>query len=144
MERKSGSRGRVVNLRPLKGASDRMPSRDEEPLQEIVGIGLGDRMVFSELAEVWTVRGHLRDGTVARDNVGELCFVMIPGGEQPATSVVGFIAPSAPYVLGLNEDGFWAQLRSIVVQLGYDLDGFYASIALGGRYTYLEDFRRDQ
>jgi hypothetical protein len=142
MERKGGNRGRVVNLRAVKNKSDRLSS--EGPIQEVVGISLGDRMVFSEQAEVWTVKGHLRDGSIARENIGELSFVLIPGVAEPATAIVGFIAPSEPYVLGVGEDALWPQLRSMVVQLGYDLDGFYASIAFGGRYAYFEEYRRDR
>jgi hypothetical protein len=142
MDRKGGNRGRVVNLRAVKPKSDRLHA--EGPAQEIVGVSLGDRMVFSEQAEVWTVKGHLRDGAIARENIGELSFVMIPGNSEPATAIIGFIAPSEPYVLGIGEDSLWPQIRSIIVQLGYDLDGFYASLAIAGRYAYFEEFRRDR
>lgn len=142
MERKGKNRSRIVNLRAVKTKAEGLTSGG--PTQEILGVSLGDRMVFSEQAEVWTVRGHLRDGSIARDNVGELSFVLIPGVSEPATAVVGFIAPSEPYVLSLSEDALWPQIRSMVVQLGYDLDGFYASIAIGGRYSYFEEYRRDR
>lgn len=142
MDRKAGNRGRVVNLRAVKNKTDR--SHSEGPVQEIVGVSLGDRMVFSEQAEVWTVKGHLRDGAIARENVGELSFVMIPGSSEPATAIIGFLAPSEPYVLGVGEDTLWPQIRSIIVQLGYDLDGFYASLSIGGRYSYFEEYRRDR
>jgi hypothetical protein len=116
--------------------------KTEGPTQEIVGVGLGYRMVFSEQAEVWTVRGLLRDGTVARDDIGELSFVLIPGTSEPATAVTGFVAPSPPYVLALSEDALWKQVRNMLVQLGYDQDGFYASIGIGGKYAYYEEYDR--
>ena len=141
MERKGPSRGRVVNLRAV-------PNRDskqkEGPPQEIVGVVLGDRLVFSEQAEVWTVRGLLKGGTLARENVGELSFVLIPGTQEPATAVIGYIAPAPPLSLMVGEDVIWPQIRAMVVQLGYDVDGFYASVAIGGRASYIEDFQQDR
>jgi hypothetical protein len=67
------------------------------------------------------------------DAVGEISFVMIPGQFQPATAVVGFIAPHAPHVLGISEETIWPQLRAMISQLGYDLDGFYVSMSINGR-----------
>lgn len=141
MERKGSKRNRVVNLRAVpKG--DR--PQKEGPVQEVVAVILGDRMVFSEQAEVWTVRGVLRDGTLAREHVGELSFILIPGTQEPATAVVGFIAPQHPYVLHAPDDALWPQVRNMVVQLGYDIDGFYASLSIGGRYAYFEDYRQER
>ena len=140
MDRKGTPRGRVVNLRAISAKSG--GEKTEGPSQELVGIALGYRLVYAEQAEVWTVRGILRDGSASRDDVGELSFVMIPGDMEPATAVTGFIAPAAPYNLSLSEDALWQQLRAMVVQLGYDQEGFYVSLAVGGKPRYYEDYRR--
>ena len=103
---------------------------------EILVVGLGDRMVISEQAEVWPIRGVLSDGRVLADPVGEISFVMIPGQFQPATAVVGYIAPHAPNILGIPEAVLWPQLRAMISQLGYDLDGFYVSLAVNGKPFY--------
>jgi hypothetical protein len=103
---------------------------------EILVVGLGDRMVISEQAEVWTIRGVLSDGRVLADPVGEISFVMIPGQFQPATAVVGYIAPHAPNILGITESVLWPQLRAMISQLGYDLDGFYVSLSVNGKPFY--------
>jgi hypothetical protein len=142
MERK-GPRNRSVNLRavPSRDKGELGGNKKDGPAQEIVGVALGDRMVFSEQAEVWTLRGLLQGGGFARENVGELSFILIPGTQEPATAVVGFVSPSAPYTLAASEDVLWPQIRGMVMQLGYDMDGFYASVSFGGRYAYFEDFR---
>ena len=132
-ERSITSRAR--HLKAVKGASSENTT-DDTTVGEILVVGLGDRMVISEQAEVWTVRGVLSDGQVLRDPVGELSFVMIPGQFQPATAVVGYIAPHAPNKLGIAEDILWPQLRAMISQLGYDLDGFYVSIAVNGKPFY--------
>lgn len=139
MERKGTPRGRVVNLRAISHGDGKF----EGTTQEIIGIALGYRLVYSEQAEVWTVRGIQRDGAPTRDDIGELSFILIPGDMEPATAVTGFIAPAPPYVLALSEDAIWQQLRAMVVQLGYDQDGFYASLGIGGRPRFYEDYRRD-
>ena len=145
MERKGPPRGRVVNLRAIGGqAEGRGEGTVEGPRQDIIGIGLGYRLVYSEQAEVWTVRGVLRDGTPSRDDIGELSFILIPGDMEPATAVTGFVAPAAPYALAMSEDALWQQLRAMVVQLGYDQDGFYASLGIGGKPRFYEDYRRDR
>jgi hypothetical protein len=123
---------RIRHLRALDGAS-KNNTPTESGAGEIIVVGLGDRMVISEQAEVWTIRGVLSDGRVLDDAVGEISFVMIPGQFQPATAVVGFIAPHAPHVLGISEDTIWPQLRAMISQLGYDLDGFYVSMSINGR-----------
>jgi hypothetical protein len=123
---------RIRHLRALDGASKDNNLTEAGP-GEIIVVGLGDRMVISEQAEVWTIRGVLSDGRVLEDAVGEISFVMIPGQFQPATAVVGFIAPHAPHVLGISEDTIWPQLRAMISQLGYDLDGFYVSMSINGR-----------
>jgi hypothetical protein len=123
---------RIRHLRALDGAS-KNNTPTESGSGEIIVVGLGDRMVISEQAEVWTIRGVLNDGRVLEDAVGEISFVMIPGQFQPATAVVGFIAPHAPHVLGISEDTIWPQLRAMISQLGYDLDGFYVSMSINGR-----------
>jgi hypothetical protein len=140
MDRKANPRGRVVNLRAIsdKGRSE----KSEGPSQELIGVALGYRLVYSEQAEVWTVRGILRDGSPSRDDIGELSFVMIPGEMEPATAVTGFIAPASPYLLSLSEDALWQQLRAMIIQLGYDQEGFYLSLAVGGKLRYYEDYRR--
>ena len=142
MERKGTNRPRIVNLRAL-GNLEGGREKTEGPAQEVTGIVLGYRMVFSEQAEVWTVRGVLRDGTLTKDDVGELSFVLIPGSMEPATAVTGFVAPMPPYVLTLSEETLWQQLRIMVVQLGYDQEGFYSSIGLGGRHCYYEEYDRN-
>jgi hypothetical protein len=126
---------RIRHLKALKGASSG-GSKEETPTGEIIVVGLGDRMVISEQAEVWTIRGVLTDGRVLQDPVGEISFVMIPGQFQPATAVVGYIAPHAPNILGISEETLWPQLRAMISQLGYDLDGFYVSIAVNGKPFY--------
>jgi hypothetical protein len=141
MDRKSGTRGRPTALRAVSSAKDAGPKVDG-PTQEIVAVGLGYRMVYSEQAEIWTLTGFLRDGTSARQDIGELSFTLIPGDMEPATAVVGFICPSAPYKLSMHDDALWAQLRGLVTQLGYDQDGFYVSIAVGGEHRYYEDYKR--
>lgn len=142
MERKGSTRSRA-NLRAVPNR-DRETKGKDGPPQEIVGVVLGDRLVFSEQAEVWTLRGVLKGGVVHRESVGELSFVLIPGTQEPATAVVGFIAPEVPLTLTASEDALWPQIRSMVVQLGYDIDGFYASIAFGGRSAYFEDYRQER
>jgi hypothetical protein len=112
------------------------PQTTEIVAGEILVVGLGDRMVISEQAEVWTIRGVLSDGRVLADPVGEISFVMIPGQFQPATAVVGYIAPHAPNILGITEAVLWPQLRAMISQLGYDLDGFYVSLAVNGKPFY--------
>lgn len=126
---------RIRHLKAVK-ASGQGGSKDESVGGEIVIVGLGDRMVISEQAEVWTMRGVLRDGQVLQDPVGEISFVMIPGQFQPSTAVIGYIAPHAPHVLGVSEETLWPQLRAMIAQLGYDLDGFYVSMAIDGKPFY--------
>src|SRR4051794_11898991 len=98
MERKGGTPrgGRVVNLRAI-GQEKRGSDKAEGPAQDVVGIALGYRIVYTEQAEVWTVRGILRDGSASRDDIGELSFILIPGDMEPATALTGFIAPPPPY-----------------------------------------------
>ena len=139
MERKSTPRGRVVNLRAIGGERG---DTTEGPTQEIIGIALGFRLVFSNEAEVWTVRGILRDGSPSRDDIGEVSFILIPGEVEPATAVTGFIAPAPPYTLAVSEEVLWQQLRGMVVQLGYDLEGFYVSLGIGGKARYFEESSR--
>ncbi len=141
MERKGTNRPRIVALRALGSETGR--EKKEGPAQDVTGIVLGYRMVFSEQAEVWTVRGVLRDGTLTKEDVGELSFVLIPGSQEPATAVTGFVAPMPPYVMALSEETLWQQLRVMVVQLGYDQEGFYSSIGLGGRHCYYEEYDRN-
>jgi hypothetical protein len=127
---------RVRHLKAVKiGLADDNSSTDTT-IGEIVVVGLGDRMVISEQAEVWTIRGVLNDGRVLNDPVGEISFVMIPGQFQPATAVVGYIAPHAPNRLGISEEALWPQLRAMISQLGYDLDGFYVSLSVNGKPFY--------
>jgi hypothetical protein len=135
MDRKSKSRIRLVNLR-ASGNEDR--GNAEGPIQEVVNIGLGYRILISEQAEVWTVSGTLRDGTVARDDMGELSFVIIPGEGQPATAITGYLAPSAPYRLAIPETSLREQLRDLVGQLGYDREGYYLAVGTGGSTLYEE------
>ena len=142
MDRRSNPRIRAVNLRALNQNQEGGGERPDGPAQEIIAVGLSFRMVFSEQAEIWTVRGMLRDGEPTKEDIGELSFVMIPGEEEPATAITGFIAPQAPYLLGLSEETLWQHVRAMVVQLGYDQDGFYASLAVGGAHRYYEEFRR--
>lgn len=126
---------RIRHLKAVKGASTGNTTEDQA-VGEIIVVGLGDRMVISEQAEVWTVRGVLSDGHVLQDPVGEISFVMIPGQFQPATAVVGYIAPHAPNKLGISEETLWPQLRAMISQLGYDLDGFYVSMSVNGKPFY--------
>lgn len=123
---------RTRHLRAVKGASSD-DSTKEIGSGEIIVVGLGDRMVISEQAEVWTVRGVAKDGRVLEEAVGEISFIMIPGQFQPATAVVGYIAPPLPHVLGVSEEVLWPQIRAMISQLGYDLDGFYVSLSINGR-----------
>lgn len=138
---KASTRMRVVNLRAV--SSSEGGEKTKGPSQDVVGIALGFRMVISEQAEIWTVRGILRDGTVSKDDIGDLSFTLIPGDMEPATAVTGFIAPTPPYALAMNEDQVWQQLRGLVLQLGYDQEGFYASVGIGGKHAYWEDYHRD-
>lgn len=126
---------RIRHLKAVKGASTE-DNTNTTVAGEIIVVGLGDRMVISEQAEVWTVRGVLNDGRVLADPVGEISFVMIPGQFQPATAVVGYIAPHAPNILGISEETLWPQLRAMISQLGYDLDGFYVSLSVNGKPFY--------
>jgi hypothetical protein len=121
---------RIRHLKAVKGATS--DDNSKEVGGEIVVVGLGDRMVISEQAEVWTVRGVLSDGRVMQDPVGEISFVMIPGQFQPATAVVGYIAPHEPHRLGIAEETLWPQL-------GYDLDGFYVSLSVNGKPFYRKE-----
>jgi hypothetical protein len=125
---------RVRHLKAVKGASSSQTT--DELAGEIIVVGLGDRMVISEQAEVWTIRGVLSDGRVLQDPVGEVSFVMIPGQFQPATAVVGYISPHAPHQLAVSEETLWPQLRAMISQLGYDLDGFYVSMSVHGKPFY--------
>lgn len=129
------SSARIRHLKAIKSAKIG-DSIDESPTGEILIVGLGDRMVISEQAEVWTVRGVLSDGRVLPDPVGEMSFVMIPGQFQPATAVVGYLAPHEPNRLAVPEESLWPQLRAMISQLGYDLDGFYVSMSINGRPFY--------
>lgn len=140
MDRKSKSRIRLVSLRPSAGEDKTVA---EGPRQELVGIELGYRILISEQAEVWTLVGSRRDGTLTQEEIGELCFVLIPGTEEPATAVTGFIAPAAPYALTLSDEALQEQLRDLVTQLGYDKEGFYISLGIGGRFHYDENYRRE-
>jgi len=124
---------RIRHLRAIKGSVDGSSTTTEVQAGQILVVGLGDRMVISEQAEIWTMRGVLHDGRVLDEAVGEISFVMIPGQYQPATAVIGFIAPPAPHVLGVGEDVLWPQLRAMISQLGYDLDGFYVSMSINGK-----------
>jgi hypothetical protein len=128
---------RIRHLKAVKGATS--DDDTKEVGGEIVVVGLGDRMVISEQAEVWTVRGVLSDGRVMQDPVGEISFVMIPGQFQPATAVVGYIAPHEPHKLGISEETLWPQLRAMISQLGYDLDGFYVSLSVNGKPFYRKE-----
>jgi len=138
---KSNSRMRIVNLRAGTSDGKDLPTG---PAQDVTGIALGFRMVITEQAEVWTVRGVLSDGNATKDDIGELSFVLIPGSHEPATAITGFVAPQAPYTLTMTEDALWKNLRSIVVQLGYDQEGFYAAVGMGGRYCYYEEYDRSR
>ena len=142
MDRRSNPRIRAVNLKALNQNKEGQGERPTGPTQEIIAVALSFRMVFSEQAEIWTVRGIMRDGEPTREDIGELSFVMIPGDEEPATAVTGFISPQPPYLLGLSEEALWQHVRAMVTQLGYDQDGFYASLAIGGAHRYFEEFRR--
>jgi len=132
MQTDHSTTSRVRHLRAVKAPSSQATTTKIEA-GEILVVGLGDRMVISEQAEIWTIRGVLQDGRVLEEPVGEISFVMIPGQFQPATAVVGFIAPPAPHVLGVGEEILWPQLRAMISQLGYDLDGFYVSLSINGR-----------
>jgi hypothetical protein len=123
---------RVRHLRAVKGSNENS-STTESRSGQILVVGLGDRMVISEQAEVWTIRGVLDDGRVLEEAVGEMSFVMIPGQYQPATAVIGYIAPPAPHSLGVSEEILWPQIRAMISQLGYDLDGFYVSLSINGK-----------
>ncbi|TWW10021.1 hypothetical protein E3A20_08520 [Planctomyces bekefii] len=139
MERKNNSRNRVSNLRAVPNRDQSGSSKDGLS-GEVMGVTLGDRVVFSEQAEVWSVRGMLKDGTLLKEPVGELSFILIPGTHEPAAAIVGYVAPKAPLTLAADEDILWPQIRSMIVQLGYDIDGYYASISFGGRSFCFEDF----
>ncbi|MBM4250749.1 MAG: hypothetical protein FJ146_02135 [Deltaproteobacteria bacterium] len=141
MDRKSQPRERVVNLRAI-GSQGRDNTKSEGPVQEIIGIALGFRVVFTNEAEVWTVRGITRDGSPSTEDIGELTFILLPGDVEPATAVTGFIAPPAPYVLAVPEEVMRQHIRGMVVQLGYDLDGFYVSLGVGGKAHFFEEFGR--
>ncbi len=133
------TKGRTSRLKVLNSLSQSEKDDTQPPefsAGEILVVGLGDRMVISEQAEVWTIRGVLSDGRVLADPVGEISFVMIPGQFQPATAVVGYIAPHAPHILGITETVLWPQLRAMISQLGYDLDGFYVSLSVNGKPFY--------
>jgi hypothetical protein len=56
--------------------------------------------------------------------------------------VVGFVSPPHPYKVAISKDELFEQMKMMVMQLGYDLGGFYLSIAVGGEQRYYEDFRR--
>lgn len=141
VERKTSPRGGRGFLRAVSQDSR---DKSDAPIEEIIGIALGFRLVFSDQAEIWTVRGILRDGSPTKDDIGEISFVLIPGDIEPGTAVTGFIAAPAPYLIALNEDQLWQQLRAFIVQLGYDQEGFYASISFGGRHRYVEESRHGQ
>ena len=139
-DRKSKSRLRLVNLRPP--AAEGAGVVPEGPAQEVVAIGLGYRILISEQAEVWTVRGMLRDGTPTREEVGELSFSVIPGDSEPATAINGHMAPPPPYTLSLSETELHEQLHAIIQQLGYDHEGYYLSVGVGGQFHYEENYER--
>jgi hypothetical protein len=138
VERKSKNRMRLVQMR-TPGQDDK--SAGERPSQEIVGIALGYRVMISEMAEVWTLSGALKDGTYTKEEVGELSFALIPGEEQPATAVTGFVAPAAPYVLAVPQVTLQQQLRAVIAQLGYDRDGYYISLGIGGQFFFDDNYR---
>jgi hypothetical protein len=142
MDRKKPPNRRLVSLRAVSTNKAGDPTSADGPQQEIIAIALGYRMVHAQDSEIWTVTGLLRDGMPTRQDIGELSFTVIPGDTEPATAVVGFLAPQAPYFLGVTEDAMWQQLRGIVTQLGYDIDGFYASLSVGGTQKYFEDYKR--
>lgn len=138
-DRKGRSRLRLVNLDAVGGESGTVV---DGPQQEVVALSLSYRVLISEQAEVWTLSGLLADGDVTKEDIGEISLVLIPGDEQPATSVTGFIAPRPPYILGLSEAKLREELRSLLMQLGYDRDGYYLSVAFGGKHLYDEAFDR--
>jgi hypothetical protein len=137
---KTGQRARLgaAHLRVVMGEG----GKSEPTNFDVVGVTLGYRMVFSEQAEVWTVTGILRDGEVVPQELGTLSFCLIPGDTEPATAVVGFVSPPHPYKVAISKDELFEQMKMMVMQLGYDLGGFYLSIAVGGEQRYYEDFRR--
>lgn len=136
MDRKPNVRGGRGFLRAVS-----QENRDAtgQPTKEVIALALGFRIVFSDQAEVWTVRGILSDGSPTIDDVGELSFLAIASDTEPATAVTGFLAVTAPYVLALNDEQLWQQLRGFIVQLGYDQEDFYVSIGVGGRHRYFEN-----
>ena len=139
MDKKSKYRMRLLNLRTV-GPNDKTAT--EGPTREVIGISLGHRLVISEQAEVWTVVGELADGTVTKEEVGELSFVLIPGETEPATAVTGFVAAPPSYSLGITDAALQEQLRSIIMQLGYEREGYYVAVGVGGRFFYDEDYRK--
>lgn len=138
IEQRMPSRMRLIKNQSTTSFSSSSTTNDKPA--EIIAIGLGDRMVISEMAEVWTLKGVMRDGMVVPEPVGELSFVMIPGNYQPSTAVVGYVAPQKPFELGIGEDLIWPQIRGMIAQLGYDLDGFYVSLSLCGKPFYRKEF----
>lgn len=137
---RSSKRMRLVKAASPLPSSGSKDAQVQPPVAEILAIGLGDRMVISEQAEVWTIKGVARDGGVVPEPVGEVSFVMIPGNYQPATAVVGYIAPRPPYYINLGEELIWPQIRGMITQLGYDLDGFYVSLSIKGQPFYRKQF----
>lgn len=138
MERKSASRARGF-LRPVASKGETSDKGGSLAMQEVMGLVLGFRLVFSEQAEIWTVRGILRDGSVTKDDVGEFSFVIIPGDGDPAIAIVGYLAAPAPYLLKISEEAMWAHLRGFAVQLGYDQEGYYISLGYNGQHRYYEE-----
>lgn len=134
----AAKRMRLVKALSTSGAN--RGTEEEPPPSEIFAIGLGDRMVISEQAEVWTIKGVFRTGSLVPEPVGEISFVMIPGQYQPATAVVGYICPREPYQLNLADELIWPQIRGMITQLGYDLDGFYVSLSIRGKPFYRKEF----
>ena len=124
----------------MRSAGTDDKSSAEMPSQEIVGVALGYRVMISEQAEVWTLAGALKDGTYTKEEVGELSFALIPGEEQPATAVTGFVAPAPPYVLAAQPVALQQQLRALIAQLGYDRDGYYVSLGIGGQFLFDDNY----
>ena len=86
-------RARMQLVKKTHGASSEQKDASGATEGDVIGVGLGDRMVISENGEVWTLKGVLSTGTVLSEPVGEISFVLIPGNFQPATAVVCYVSP---------------------------------------------------
>ncbi len=137
MDRSKNPRPRLINLKPSVGGG---ASSDMGLTQEIMGIALGRRLIHLEQTEIWTVRGVLRDGKLTPGNIGELTFLSVVDLEGVVIVVNGFVAEIQGTKLSMSDEQLWDYIAAMIEQLGYDSEGFFGTIGVGGSFKTYDDF----